>query len=436
MIAQSRGSAMAQVSGAELGPDAQRVFECRAGEQRRDDSTAEYVSTTGGIAHVRKGGWMQRGSRDPLRPDGVAREVCGAASTQRHTQRRAPLMQRRRRSGQWIAAKQRHFVFVQLHEIEAAEPLRRLGQGAMQPESVRLAAEKQAMQVRIYEAREAASQQLRGLECQLETRNEIDIECIEVVNQRSELGPGPGRHAAAHLLAAPLGRLVAEGHPIVGLGHLDKTCTMGRVAQGTKEFIGPGCEVTSHFNERDDLPVVRKRRVEGGQRVGDAAPLLNRRLRRIAAVDRIPDHRSDYANTLQRSPQCFCKNTAAAPKTPAVPGSVPGTIRHASHAGLNARRLTSLRSGWNRRSPACVTPPQMTTTSGLKILRKLATAAPSNAAVSRTTSSAQGSPSFAASYTICAVSLDRSPFTYCASDVSTPDSMPSTARSAIAGPEA
>ncbi len=105
-------------------------------------------------------------------------------------------------------------------------------------------------------------------------------------------------------------------------------------------------------------------------------------------------------------------------------------------AGLNARRLTSLRSGWNSLSPAWVTPPQITTTSGLKMLMKLATAAPSSDAVSRTTSSAHASPSLAASYTICAVSFDRSPFTYCASDVSTLDSTPSIARSAIAGPDA
>src|SRR5881396_8951 len=101
-------------------------------------------------------------------------------------------------------------------------------------------------------------------------------------------------------------------------------------------------------------------------------------------------------------------NTAAAPNAPAVPVSAPGTMRHASHAGLNARRLTSLRSGWNSLSPACVTPPQITTTSGLKILMKLATAAPSREAVSCTTSSAHSSPSFAASYTIWAVSFETS----------------------------
>src|SRR5439155_670640 len=80
-----------------------------------------------------------------------------------------------------------------------------------------------------------------------------------------------------------------------------------------------------------------------------------------------------------------------------------------STAGLKARRFTSLRSGRNSLSPASVTPPQMTTTSGLKMLTTFATPAPRNFAVSCTTSSAYPSPSCAASYTICAVILARSP---------------------------
>src|SRR2546422_9325406 len=150
----------------------------------------------------------------------------------------------------------------------------------------------------------------------------------------------------------------------------------------------------------------------------------------------VPDHRPDHTESLQRSPQCFWMKTAAAPYTPAVPGNVPGTILHASHAGLNARRFTSLRNGWNSLSPACVTPPQIKTTSGLKMLRKLATGAPRSDAVSRTTSNAHSSPSLAAAYTICAVSLERSPYTHWDRDVSTPDAIPSIARSAIAGPDA
>ena len=90
-------------------------------------------------------------------------------------------------------------------------------------------------------------------------------------------------------------------------------------------------------------------------------------------------------------------NTAAAPYTPAVPVSSPGTMRHAADAGLNARRLTSLRNGTNSWSPARVTPPQITTTCGLKMLMMLATPAPSTFAVSWTTSRAYASPSCDAS---------------------------------------
>ena len=81
-------------------------------------------------------------------------------------------------------------------------------------------------------------------------------------------------------------------------------------------------------------------------------------------------------------------NTAAAPYTPAVPVKAPGTMRHASHAGLNARRFTSFRSGANSLSPASVTPPQITTTWGLKMLTMLATPAPRRVAVSCTMSRA------------------------------------------------
>src|SRR5207244_5934156 len=75
-------------------------------------------------------------------------------------------------------------------------------------------------------------------------------------------------------------------------------------------------------------------------------------------------------------PNSCILNVATAPTTPAVPGSSAGTIRAASTAGLKARRRTSVRSGPNSASPAAVTPPAMTTTSGLMKLRSVATPAP------------------------------------------------------------
>ncbi len=127
---------------------------------------------------------------------------------------------------------------------------------------------------------------------------------------------------------------------------------MRRTSERAEELIGFWREVAPHFDQWDNLPIFGQRGIEGGERVGDPAPFLHGSLGGIAAMNGVPDHRPDHTESLQRSPQCFWMKTAAAPYTPAVPGNVPGTILHASHAGLNARRLTSVRSGWNSLSPA------------------------------------------------------------------------------------
>src|SRR5207253_8483310 len=62
----------------------------------------------------------------------------------------------------------------------------------------------------------------------------------------------------------------------------------------------------------------------------------------------VPHQRAHDAEPLHTAPQVRCMKTAAAPYTPAVPVSSPGTMRQASTAGLKARRFTSLRSGRNR----------------------------------------------------------------------------------------
>src|SRR5207249_11407695 len=164
-------------------------------------------------------------------------------------------------------------------------------------------------------------------------------------------------------------------------------------------------------DEGTDMAGIAQVRGEGREGLPDAAPLHHRRLGGVAPVDRVPHHGPDDAKPLHTSPHLCLMNAAAAPYTPAVPVSAPGTMRHASTAGLKARRFTSPRSGANSFSPASVTPPQITTTSGLQILTILATPVPRNFAVSCTTSRAYSSPSCAASYTICAVILDSSPFT-------------------------
>src|SRR5690606_21931323 len=138
-------------------------------------------------------------------------------------------------------------------------------------------------------------------------------------------------------------------------------------------------EVAPDLHQRHQLPVVRERGIAGAQGVGDAPPLLDRRVAHVAAVDDVPDERADHPEALPARARpggvhrahpcpCGCARVATAPTAAAVPRRAPGTIRHASTAGRNARRRTSARIGSNSASPACVTPPASTTTSGLKML--------------------------------------------------------------------
>src|SRR5687768_14489005 len=241
-------------------------------------------------------------------------------------------------------------------------------------------------------------EELRRLEVELPTAQQVDVERIDVAKQRLEPDPAPSGHAALESLGPALGADVAKLHPVVGVRHLDQGRVRRQAAQRAQELAAAYRHVGPDLHQRHDLPVLGERRVERAQRVGDASPLLDWRVSRVAAMDDVPDERADDAEppALHTPPSCCCLKVATAPTTPAVPGSVAATMRQASTAGLKARRRTSARIGSKSASPACVTPPAMTTTSGLKMLSRLATPMPRNFAVSRTTSRAISSPRFAA----------------------------------------
>jgi len=59
-----------------------------------------------------------------------------------------------------------------------------------------------------------------------------------------------------------------------------------------------------------------------------------------AAVDGVPHHGAQHTQSFQSLPQVCDMYEATAPYTPAVPGKLPGTIRHAATLGRKARRLT------------------------------------------------------------------------------------------------
>src|SRR3989449_11359348 len=85
--------------------------------------------------------------------------------------------------------------------VEAAEPGGSIGEGPRDAGAVRLLSEEQAVQIGIEKALEAAAQQLRRLQVHLVTRNEVDVQRVQVRHLGSELGPGPRRDAAPHPLA-------------------------------------------------------------------------------------------------------------------------------------------------------------------------------------------------------------------------------------------
>src|SRR5690242_1924022 len=435
MVAQPAGAAVRNVAGAHVHAEPQRGLDRHAGDERCRDRGAEHVPAAGGIAPPSLRGRRHVG-RDPRAADRPAGEIRGPARAQRDDQRLAAARQRTRSHDQGIGAELRHLVLVQLDGVETAEPVGDVRQRLRHPGSIGFLPEKQAVHVGVDEPRESPPQQPCGFQVHFVAGDEIHVQRVQITHLGAEFGPRPGRDAARHLLAAALELVVAQRDPVVGRRDLEEPRPGSHVVQGGEEVVRARREVAADLHEWDDLPVVAQRGVERGERVRDAAPLLDGGLGGIPAVDGVPHHRADDAQALQIRPQVCLMNTAAAPYTPAVPVSSPGTMRHTSTAALNARRSTSARNGSNRRSPARVTPPQITTTSGLKMLMMLATPAPRNLAVSLTTSRAYSSPSCAASYTTWAVIFERSPRTYSGRDVWVPGRIPSIARAAMAGPDA
>src|SRR5438045_6605939 len=131
---------------------------------------------------------MYGGSGDACGPNRLARKVGRALVAQCDTQRGAALPQRIGGNREWIAAQLAHLVFVELDDIEAAEPGGCLRQRARYAHPVRLLTQEKAVQVGIHESGKATAQELRGFEIHFEAGDEIDVQGVEVVHLWYQLG--------------------------------------------------------------------------------------------------------------------------------------------------------------------------------------------------------------------------------------------------------
>jgi len=124
----------------------------------------------------------------------------------------------------------------------------------------------------------------------------------------AQLGPGPGWHAAAHLLAAPLCRFVAQRDAIVRLGDFDESGVRCQVSEGAQELIRA---------RREIRPTLMSGTISqsSGSVASSAAsayempPIPARRPARDRGHESCPTPSTRPRKSLQRNPQCFWMKT-------------------------------------------------------------------------------------------------------------------------------
>src|SRR5207247_11256261 len=102
------------------------------------------------------------------------RKVDGAPRAEGHAQRRAAALgQGARGHGQRVTAQLLHLLFVELHGVEAGEPVERLRGRLEVARPVLRLAEEEAVEIGVDKTGEAAAQQAGGFEGQLKAGDEV-----------------------------------------------------------------------------------------------------------------------------------------------------------------------------------------------------------------------------------------------------------------------
>ena len=133
-----------------------------------------------------------------------------------------PVRERRRRERHRIGRHHRQLVFVHLQQIEARAPRGDVLEWTRRAKSRRLHAQHERMQIAVDRAAIVLPDQLRRLELELEAADQVDVQRIEIAEQRLESEPVPRRHAAGQSLAASLVAVVAQLDAIVRVRHRDR----------------------------------------------------------------------------------------------------------------------------------------------------------------------------------------------------------------------
>src|SRR5918994_95253 len=295
MASQSTRSPKRRIARRESGCVAKRGLHRFTGKEPGKAGGAEHIATSGGVEGF-NGRRRDEGGADWLRGSGAAGpRGCSAesksrvtflpccpaapqprcpsieprrghirysAGAERHGQQRNAGAQCLRRKRERIGSELLHFVFVELDDIEAAEPAGSVSQRPKNPDAILLHTEKKAVQVCIQGAGKPLPKCLRGAERELETGYEVDIDRIEIADHGAQLAPGPARYPARHALAPALAGLIVQDDAIVGGGDLDAAGSRGHPGETAQEFLSLTAEVAPHLDQRNNLPSRSQARIQ------------------------------------------------------------------------------------------------------------------------------------------------------------------------------
>src|SRR6266446_3566519 len=145
------------------------------------------------------------------------------------------------------------------------------------------------MQIAIDRTAEVLPDELRSFEIELEAADQVDVERVQIRQQRFQAQPTPGRDTTAQPLATALVGQVVQRYSIVRVRHLDRGGVGRSAIEPRHELAGGLREIAAHLEDGDEFPFGRERGIQRTQGISDPSPLLDRRIVRVTPVNDVPD---------------------------------------------------------------------------------------------------------------------------------------------------